>query len=130
MELGGGVGRLGDRTIGLQFGGKWTEGTGFTENALCVDGRLTKIGDELVWDYSWEDPMRPWRVTTPSGAVDLTMTPIHDRHRATKALVLSTEVHQVFGHWTGTIRPDDGDPIQIPVSHGILGFAEESRSRW
>jgi hypothetical protein len=121
-------GVVGGRTVGLQFGGKWTDGTGFTENALCVDGRLTKIGEELVWDYSWDDPMRPWRVTAPaSGVVDLTMSPIHDRHRATKALVLSTEVHQVFGHWSGTIRSDDGEPIAID---GILGFAEESRSRW
>jgi hypothetical protein len=117
--------------VGLQFGGKWTDGTGFTENALCVDGRLSKIGEELRWDYSWDDPMRPWRVTAPvSGAVDLTMSPIHDRHRATKALVLSTEVHQVFGHWAGTIRPDGGDPIEIRPEDRLLGFAEESRSRW
>jgi hypothetical protein len=75
--------------------------------------------------------MRPWRVTAPAGgAVDLTMTPIHDRHRATKALVLSTEVHQVFGHWTGTIHPDGADPVEITAADGLLGFAEESRSRW
>jgi hypothetical protein len=123
-------GKVDGRTVGLQFGGKWTVGTGFTENALCIDGRLTKIGEELAWDYSWDDPMRPWRVTSATGVVDLTMTPIHDRHRATKALVLSTEVHQVFGHWTGTIRPDGGEPIEIGPEHRLLGFAEESRSRW
>ncbi len=47
------------RTVGLQFGGKWTEGTGFTENALCIDGRLTKIHEELEWTYDWDDPLRP-----------------------------------------------------------------------
>ena len=29
---GGGAGRVGDHVVGLQFGAKWTEGTGFTEN--------------------------------------------------------------------------------------------------
>src|SRR5205823_4154894 len=33
----------GRRTIGLQLGGKWTAGTGMTENAICVDGRLSKL---------------------------------------------------------------------------------------
>ena len=44
---GGGAGRAGDHVIGLQVGAKWTEGSGFTENALIVDGRLTKLGREL-----------------------------------------------------------------------------------
>ena len=35
--------------IGLQFGGKWTEGTGMTENAPCIDGRVSKISQELEW---------------------------------------------------------------------------------
>jgi hypothetical protein len=71
--------------------------------------------------------MRPWRVTSPEGDLDLTIQPIHDRHERTNAVVLATEVHQVFGHWAGTIHPDDGDPIAVD---GLLGFAEESRSRW
>lgn len=49
--------------MGLQLGGKWTVGTGMTENALCVDGRLTKIGEELDWGYS--DFLGPWTVRTP-----------------------------------------------------------------
>ena len=34
---GSGSGRTEDNVIGLQFGGKWTEGTGMTENAVCID---------------------------------------------------------------------------------------------
>ena len=44
---GGGAGRAGDHVVGLQIGAKWTEGSGFTENGLIVDGRLTKLGREL-----------------------------------------------------------------------------------
>ena len=65
--------------VGLQLGGKWTVGTGMTENALCVDGRLTKIGTELDWTYG--DYLAPWSIRTPgSDEVDLVFTPFHDRN--------------------------------------------------
>jgi hypothetical protein len=119
-----GAGRL----VGLQFGGKWTEGTGATENALCIDGRLTKISEELEWTYSWEHPKQPWRVrSTGSDQVDVTLTPTFDRYDNTDLKVLKMEVHQCFGTWSGRIVGDDGVPVQI---EGIRGFAEEARNRW
>lgn len=126
-----GSGRTPDGTlIGIQMGGKWTVGTGYTENALCIDGHLTKIGDELVWDYSWDDPMRPWRVRTPTGAaatIDLELTPTFDRHDRTSLGVLSMEVHQCFGTWSGRVVGDDGVERRVD---GLRGFAEEARNRW
>ncbi len=113
--------------VGVQMGGKWTRGTGFTENAVTVDGRLHKIGRELDWDYSWDHPMRPWRVVDPGGAIDLTLTPRFDRHERTNAVVLRNEVHQVFGTWSGTVRCEDGAALRLD---GIDGFAEEARNRW
>jgi len=113
------------RLIGLQFGGKWTEGTGFTENALCVDGRLTKIGKELDWDYRWDDPTQPWRLR--SDGVDLTLTPYFDRYDNTDLTVIKMEVHQCFGTWSGTVRDADGHDHHVD---GIDGFAEEARNRW
>ncbi len=125
---GSGSGTAHGRRIGIQLGGRWTAGTGFTENALCIDGRLTKLGEELSWTYDWGQPLAPWRVRAPaSGAVDLVLHPVHDRHRATRALVLATEVHQVFGRWSGTVRSADGETLRVD---GLLGWAEESRSRW
>lgn len=125
---GGGAGeaRTGE-VVGIQLGAKWTEGTGYTENAITVDGRLHKIGREMRWDYDWEDPMGPWRVVDPGGAVDLTLTPRFDKHGRTDALVLRTEVHQVFGTWSGTVTGEDGRVLQLD---GVQGFAEESRNRW
>ncbi len=113
------------RLVGLQFGGKWTEGTGYTENALCIDGRLSKIHEELDWQYSWDDPMAPWRVR--SDRVDVTLTPTFDRYDNTDVKLLKMEVHQCFGSWSGTIIDDDGEVLTID---GIDGFAEEARNRW
>lgn len=123
------AGRAVDGTVvGLQFGGKWTEGTGFTENALCIGGRLTKIGEELSWSYSWDDPMHPWRVRTPSSdRVDVTLTPTYDRHERVNLGVAAMEVHQCFGAWSGRVMGDDGVARQIQQ---IRGFAEEARNRW
>ena len=113
------------RLVGLQFGGKWTEGTGYTENALCVDGRLTKIHDELDWRYSWDDPMGPWHVR--SDQVDVTLTPDFDRYDNTDLKVIKMEVHQCFGTWSGTVVDDNGDTLTLD---GLHGFAEETRNRW
>jgi hypothetical protein len=113
--------------IGLQFGAKWTAGTGFTENGVIVDGRLTKIGEELDWTYSWDEPMRPWQVRHRDGSLDLRLEPVHDKHTRVEALVMGTEVHQVFGRWTGHVTDADG---QVHRVAGVQGFAEESRSRW
>ena len=126
---GGGAGLAtdGTTTVGLQFGGKWTVGTGFTENGIIVDGVVTKIGGDLRWTYDWDHPLHPWRVHLADGTLDVTLDPIHDRHTKVNGGILATEVHQVFGWWTGHVTTDDGRVIEL---HRINGFAEESRSRW
>jgi hypothetical protein len=124
---GGGAGRSGGHTIGLQIGAKWTEGTGFTENGLIVDGRLTKIGSELTWDYSWDEPMAPWHVVDPAGQLDMVLTPRFDKHSHVDAGDMGSETHQVFGTWSGRLRTDDGLGLEF---EGIQGFAEEARQRW
>jgi hypothetical protein len=113
------------RIVGLQFGAKWTEGTGATENALCIDGHLTKISDELELEYSWEHPLEPWRFR--GERVDLTLTPTFDRYDVTDLKVLKMEVHQCFGTWSGRIVGDDEQPVYLD---GVRGFAEEARNRW
>lgn len=124
---GGGAGRSGDQVIGLQIGAKWTEGTGFTENGLLVDGCLTKLGRELDWSYDWDDPLRPWRVTDPGGQLDALLTPRFDKQTDVGDTDLGSQVHQVFGTWSGHLVTDDGVRIDFD---GLLGFAEEARQRW
>lgn len=125
---GAGSGRTGGHTVGLQFGGKWTEGTGSTENALCVDGRLTYLPDELEWTYDLSDRAAPWRIRSRhDDAVDLTFTPFHRRTERTSVGLLLTDARQCFGHYTGTIHPADADRLRI---EGIRGWAEEVHMRW
>lgn len=124
---GGGAGRAGDHVVGLQVGGKWTEGTGFTENGLIVDGHLTKLGQELRWSYDWDEPLSPWHVEDPGGQLDAVLTPRYDKHTKTGAGDFASETHQVFGTWAGELTTDDGVRIEFD---GLQGFAEEARQRW
>jgi hypothetical protein len=125
---GGGAGRSGDHVIGLQVGARWTAGTGFTENALLVDGRLSKLGHELEWTYDWNEPLAPWRVRDPGGQLDATLTPRFDKHTLSDVSEdLGSEVHQVFGTWAGRLGTDDGTALAFA---DLAGFAEEARQRW
>jgi hypothetical protein len=124
---GGGAGRSGEHVIGLQFGAKWTEGSGYTENGFFVDGRLTKLGNELVWDYDWDRPMEPWRITDPGGQLDVVLHPRHDKHSMLPGRDKGSETHQVFGRFSGRVVTDDGVTYDFD---DVQGFAEEARQEW
>jgi hypothetical protein len=124
---GGGAGRVGEQIVGIQVGAKWTEGSGFTENGIIVDGRLTKIGSELRWDYDWSNPMAPWHVEDPAGQIDIILTPRFDKHSKIDGRNGGSETHQVFGTWSGSVRTDDG--VELAFTE-LQGFAEEARQNW
>lgn len=110
---------------GIQLGGKWTEGTGSTENALLVGDRLHKLHEELAWAYDRSDWLRPWRVQ--GDRCDVTFTPEHERVARTNLLAVSSEVHQCFGTFTGWAAADDDERVRLD---GLVGWAEEARNRW
>jgi hypothetical protein len=124
---GAGAGRVADHVIGLQIGGKWTDGTGFTENGVIVDSRLTKLGRELRWEYDWDEPMQPWRVDDPGDQLHLVLTPRFDKHSKASGRKRGSETHQVFGTWSGNCTTDDGTRFEFT---DLQGFAEEARQRW
>lgn len=109
----------------IQLGGTWTDGTGSTENALFVDGRLHKIGDTLRWSYDRADWLRPWRID--GERVDARFHPFHERVARTNLGIVAGETHQCFGHFTGWARADDGSQISLD---GLVGWAEEAYNRW
>ncbi|MEV4278533.1 DUF2804 domain-containing protein [Actinoplanes xinjiangensis] len=109
----------------IQLGGKWTAGTGVTENGLFVDGRLHKIGEELRWDYDRADWLRPWRIS--GERVEAQFHPFHEKVARTNLAVVASETHQCFGHFTGWALTDDGTRTSLD---GLVGWAEEARNRW
>lgn len=120
-------GALDGRVIGLNLGGQWTDGTGSTENGVCVNGRLSKLSEDLSWQYDKSDFMQPWHITAPSGRIDLTFIPFLERTAVSNSWVIRSEVHQMFGHYSGHITTDEGEQIAI---HDLLGWAEDHVALW
>lgn len=121
---GAGSGMVGRRRLGIQVGGQWTTGTGSVENALFVSGRMHKISQELLWDYTPSDWMRPWRVT--GEGVDLLFTPFHLKESRTDVKVFASTTRQCFGHWSGAV-----DTVHGTVEFDELtGWAEDVHNRW
>ncbi|MGN8244804.1 DUF2804 domain-containing protein [Cellulomonas soli] len=122
---GAGSGVHDGHVIGVQLGGRWTDGTGSTENALLVDGRLHKNSDELVWEHHPTDLLAPWRVHGPHA--ELRFVPFHDRVSHTDLLVVAQDTHQCFGAWEGWMTDSTGRRVTFT---GIEGWAEDVRNRW
>ena len=120
-----GSGELADgRTLGIQLGARWTEGTGSTENGIIVGGILHKISQELQWDYRLEAPLEPWHIH--GGGLDAVFTPFYDKRSETNLGIVAGRTDQCFGTWSGTF---DSGTERVSFS-GIEGFAEDVHNRW
>ncbi len=122
---GAGSGVSGGHTIGIQVGGRWTDATGSTENAVLVDGRLHKISADLDWTYDRRDYLAPWRIR--GGGLDVTFEPFFDKVTRTNLGVLANATDQCFGHYRGRFAPAGGEVVEFD---SILGWAEDVRNRW
>jgi hypothetical protein len=116
------------RRIGLNLGGTWTDGTGMNENAIVVDGRLSKISEDMVFDYDSADRMKPWKIRDAGGDwVDLVMTPFFERVAVSNLGIIVSEVHQMVGRFTGRVKTSDGTYIEID---SLLGTVEDHFGQW
>lgn len=121
-------GRQGEMIIGLNFGGKWTDGTGSNENALLLNGHLIKINEDVNFIYDRNDFMKPWTIRSlVTNQIDLQFTPFFERVAQTNAFIITSEVHQMVGHYNGVIELPDGRSIEI---RQMLGCIEEHRAKW
>ena len=117
------------RTVGLNLGGQWTDGTGMTENGLCIDGRLTKVSEDLIFDYDHNARMQPWHVrSTGSDRIDLRFEPEFERvSESGRRDSWYTSAHQMFGRYSGHVVPDEGPPLEV---RDLFGWIEDHDARW
>ncbi len=112
------------RRIGLNMGFGFGDTSAATENTLILDGRVHKLAN-VDFTYDNNQFMNPW--TMRSDRVDLTFTPFLERTARTNLLLIRSEVHQMFGEYTGSVVTDDGTSLAI---EGLVGWAEEHTARW
>lgn len=121
---GAGIGHTDGVNLGIQIGGKWTDGTGSRENGLIVDHDLYPIHEDLHWDYDPHNWLAPWRITSES--IDLTLTPFWNHSSHTNVGVIESRADQCFGYYNGRVVAN-GRTIEVT---DVLGFAEEVHNRW
>jgi hypothetical protein len=114
------------RTVGLNLGSGFGDTSAATENCLILEGRLHKL-EKVKFDYDPQDYNRPWKFSDDEGRLDLTFSPFKERVARTNLLVITSQVHQMFGRYSGRVQADDGEEIRLD---GLIGFAEEHQARW
>lgn len=120
--------RLGDRRIGLNLGGQWTDGTGMTENAIFIDGQMIKIHEDILFSYELANDKKPWIIQTKfSNHVHLTFTPFFKRISKKDMKLLHSELQQFVGYFNGYINLPGHPPLYI---RQMLGCAEENITKW
>ncbi len=122
------AGTAGEHIIGLNFGAGWTDGTGMNENGILINGKLIKISEDLVFEYNERNYSYPWSIKTGlSDQVDVTFEPFFKRAAKNKVLFIGSEMTQLFGHFSGTVKNESGDAYSF---ENIPGWAEEHHARW
>jgi hypothetical protein len=100
--------------------------TGFTENCFWRDGKLHKI-DSVNFHYDRRDLMKPWRVTSYDGCIDLRFEPVGSHRENVNALVAATNFNQLFGRYSGVLKSHDGQESKIDDQ---LGYMESHYAKW
>ena len=114
------------RRLGLNLGFGFGDTSAATENSVLVEDKLHKLG-EVKFSYDNKNFKAPWTMVSPDGRLELTFTPFFERVAKTDALILRSEVHQMFGRYNGYAVLDNGEKVEIK---DLIGWAEEHNARW
>lgn len=114
------------RRVGLNMGMGFGDLSRATENCLVLDGRVHKMGT-VRFEYDSANYSLPWRFSDDQGRLALSFTPFKERLAQTNLGIIFSEVHQMFGYYSGQAVTDQGESIAI---QNLVGFAEEHQARW
>ena len=114
------------RTIGLNAGDGIGNSPEVNDNAIILDGKVHKLG-KIDFKYDKKDFKKPWLMTSTDGRLKLEFKPFFERVARTDVGVLASEVHQMFGRYSGMMVADDGEKIEV---NDMIGWAEEHQARW
>lgn len=120
--------KVGNDLVGVNLGAGWTDGSGMTENGIFLNGRVTKLSEDVAFQYTPGDYKQPWTLkSTVSDRVDLRFAPFYERIASSDFVVLKSVVHQMIGKFSGRVTDDSGKSVEVTDQ---LGWAEEHVARW
>jgi len=112
--------------FGLNLGYGFSDRSCASENVIFYDGTAHKL-TEIEFPFDLSDYSAPWQSESSDGRLKIHFTPILDRHSRSNLLIIRSEQHQVFGHFSGSFQLDSGESIEFDR---ILGFAEDVYNRF
>ncbi|HET8869562.1 MAG TPA: DUF2804 domain-containing protein [Aquabacterium sp.] len=100
---------------------------GSNENALWLDGQLIPLA-RAHFEFQADQPMRPWRVWTDDGLLDLTFEPEGARQQNRNLLIAASYYIQPIGTFHGWVKAESkAAPRAVDR---LVGVTEDHRSRW
>ncbi|MDN5342559.1 MULTISPECIES: DUF2804 domain-containing protein [Oceanotoga] len=112
--------------IGINFGAKWTDGTGMNENAITYNDKIYKINEDIKFIYDKKNLMANWTLKNSNESINLKFTPLYIRKDRTKALFIKSKFDQIFGYFNGYVQIND-KKINITKTYGCV---EEHKAKW
>lgn len=90
----------------------------YNENCTWVDGRLNLLS-AARFDFDEGNLMKPWRLNTTGGEVDLEFRPAGERKGRTNIGVVMSDFHQPFGTFHGVITGPESEKIDVDGQFGV-----------
>ncbi|MFW9847586.1 MAG: DUF2804 domain-containing protein [Candidatus Thorarchaeota archaeon] len=118
-------GLLEGEPFGWNIGYGFSDRTPASENMVFYKGVAHKL-DQVTFHYDKNDYLKPWKITSNDGRLEMDFEPLLDRYGKFNLLFLKSVQHQVFGHFTGKVVLDDGTILDV---NRFLGFAEDVYNR-
>lgn len=100
---------------------------GNNENVLWLDGQLMVLG-RAHFEFDAAQPLKPWRVYTDDGLLDLSFNPEGARQEDRNLLIAASHYVQPVGTFHGWVKAHA--MAQAKLVTGLLGVTEDHHSRW
>ncbi|WP_028629727.1 DUF2804 domain-containing protein [Metapseudomonas resinovorans] len=100
--------------------------TSFTENCFWLDGELLKV-DSVRFAFDRDQPLKAWTIASHDGQVALTFEGAGLHQERLNLGFIASNFKQVFGCFSGTLRPIGRPPVRI---ERMWGFVEDQYVKW
>ena len=118
------------RKIGFNLGYGFGDNSTHSENIFFYDDKSYKLEDvhfDIPFTKSGKDSfMEPWKFRSTTGDINLTFTPILNRHANMNVGIIKSLQNQVFGKFSGYIVVEGKEYFFTDM----LGFAEKVTNKW
>lgn len=120
--------KVGNERVGLNLSNGWTDGKGYTDNGVIIDGKLHIINEELQFLFDPANVSDTWGIKTKySTRVQLTFTPFFEENDVFRMKLGKLKIQRVKGYFDGIIELDHGQPLRV---RQLLGTIERTVGKW